>query len=378
MTKRIVVLGAGSAGTMVANKLARQLGEDIKKREVEITLISNTEKHIYQPGYLFIAFNEKPSEHFIRKQETLVHRHVNLVYDDVEKIDVEKKMVNGKKQYQYDYLVIATGSHPDFDSVPGLREGAHNFYTLEGAERLRTDLAAMEKGKILITIDVPHKCPAAPLELALMLDDYYRKNGRRKDIEIKYAYPIGRIHSLVPVAEWGLPQFEKRDIKYETFFNLEEVDPKRKVAITMDGAEHEYDMLITIPAHTGAKAVIESGIGDESGFIPTNRTTLKMNGQDDVYVIGDATNLPISKAGSTAHYQSESLVANIISRLTGRPETAVYNGKVACFLENSLEDASMITFDYNNPPQPAETSDLLHWFKAVYNELYWLNAKGIL
>ncbi|WP_442598276.1 NAD(P)/FAD-dependent oxidoreductase [Neobacillus sp. D3-1R] len=377
--KKIVVLGGGSAGTMVANKLARQLGEQIKKREVEITLISNTDKHIYQPGYLFIAFNEKPSEHFIRKQDSLVHRHVNLVYDDIEKISPEKKMVaSNKVQYPYDYLVIATGSHPDFDSVPGLKEGTHNFYTLEGAERLREDLAKIDKGKIMITIDVPHKCPAAPLELALMLDDYFRKQGKRKDIEIKYAYPIGRIHSLVPVAEWALPEFEKRDIKYETFFNLEEVDPNRKVAITMDGQEHEYDMLITIPAHTGAKAVIDSGIGDESGFIPTNRTSLKMIGQDDIYVIGDATNLPISKAGSTAHYQSESLVANIISRISGRPETAVYIGKVACFLENSLDDASMITFDYQNPPQPATTSELLHWFKAVYNELYWLNAKGIL
>ena len=188
MTKRIVVLGGGSAGTMVANRLARQLGEEVKKREVEITLIANTDKHIYQPGYLFIAFNEKPSEHFIRKQDTLVHRHVNLVYDNVEKIDSEKKMVaSGKKQYPYDYLVVATGSHLDFDSVPGLREGAHNFYTLDGAERMRDDLAAMEKGRILITVDVPHKCPAAPLELALMLDDYFRKNGRRKDIEIKYA-----------------------------------------------------------------------------------------------------------------------------------------------------------------------------------------------
>ncbi|PLR82220.1 pyridine nucleotide-disulfide oxidoreductase [Bacillus canaveralius] len=379
MKNRIVVLGGGSAGTMVANKLARQLGEQVKNGDVEIVLLSNTEKHIYQPGYLFIAFNEKPSKHFIRKQETLVHKLVNLVFDDIIKIVPEKKMVaSAKIQYPYDYLVIATGSHLDFDSVPGLKEGAHNFYTLEGAERLRDDLAAMEKGRIMITVDVPHKCPAAPLELALMLDDYFRKQGKRKDIEIKYTYPIGRIHSLAPVAEWALPEFEKRDIKYETFFNLEEVDPKRKVAITMDGEEHQYDMLVAIPAHTGAKAVIDSGIGDESGFIPTGRSNLKMIGRDDIYVIGDATNLPISKAGSTAHYQSESLVANIINRVNGLPETAVYNGKVACFLENSLENASMITFDYNNPPEPAATSDLFHWFKAVYNELYWLNAKGIL
>ncbi|MGG3561077.1 FAD/NAD(P)-binding oxidoreductase [Neobacillus rhizosphaerae] len=379
MKKRVVVIGGGSGGMMVANRLARQLGDKVRNGEVEITLISNTEKHIYQPGYMFIAFNEKAPEHFIRKQETLAHRTVQVVYDEVTKIDPEKqKVVSAKYQYLYDYLVIATGSHPDLDSVQGLREGSQNFYTLDGAIKLRDTLAQMEEGKILITVDVPHKCPAAPLEMALMLDDYFRKRGNRDKIEIKYTYPIGRIHSLQPVADWACPTFEKRNILSETFFNLEEVDPKRKVAITMDGTEHSYDLLLSIPAHTGAKVILDSKLGDESGFIPTDRYTLKMIGSDNIYVIGDATNLPISKAGSTAHYQSEVMVTNIANRINGLPETARYNGKVACFLENSLEDASMITFDYQNPPSPAATSDLLHWFKSVYNELYWLNARGIL
>ncbi len=379
MKKRVVVVGGGSGGMIVANRLARQLGNKVKTGELEITLISNTEKHIYQPGYMFIAFNTKAPEHFIRKQKSLAHRYVQVVYDEVTKIDPEnQKVVSAKNQFHYDYLVIATGSHPDFDSVPGLKEGAHDFYTLKGAEKLRDTLAQMEQGKILITVDVPHKCPAAPLEMVLMLDDYFRKRGNRDQIELKYTYPIGRIHSLQPIADWASPEFEKRNILSETFFNLEEVDPKRKVAITMDSSEHPYDLLISIPAHTGAKVIIDSKLGDESGFIPTDRYSLKMIGTDNVYVIGDATDLPISKAGSTAHYQSEIIVANILSRINGLPETASYNGKVACFLENSLEDASMITFDYHNPPNPAATSDLLHWFKSVYNELYWLNAKGIL
>lgn len=379
MKKRIVVIGGGSGGMMVANRLARQLGEKVRDGEVEITLISNTERHIYQPGYMFIAFNMKAPDHFIRKQQSLAHRYVQVVYDEVTKIDPDnQKVVSNKYQYLYDYLVIATGSHPDFESVPGLKEGSQNFYTLEGAENLRDTLAGMEKGKILITVDVPHKCPAAPLEMALMLDDYFRKRGNRGDIEIKYTYPIGRIHSLQPVADWACPEFEKRNILSETFFNLEEVDPKRKAAITMDGTEHQYDLLLSIPAHTGAKVIIDSKLGDESGFIPTDRFSLKMIGSDNIYVIGDATDLPISKAGSTAHYQSEIIVANIISRINGLPETARYSGKVACFLENSLEDASMITFDYNNPPSPATSSEFLHWFKGVYNELYWLNARGIL
>jgi sulfide:quinone oxidoreductase len=379
MTKQIVVLGGGSGGTMIANRLARQLGDEIKKQEVEVILISNTEKHIYQPGYLFIALGMKEPEHFIREEKRLIHRNVTLVFDDVEKIDQDKKILQSKKQrYPYDYLVIATGSYPDFNSLPGLAKGASNFYTLDGAIKLRDDLANLKEGRILLTVDVPHKCPAAPLEIILMLDDYFRKRNLRDKVELKYTYPINRIHSLEPVAKWAEPEFEKRNILFETFFNLEEVNPENKVAITMDGEEHPFDILISVPAHTGAPVVIHSGLGDEDGFIPTDRYTLKMNGADDIYVVGDATNLPISKAGSTAHYQTETVVPNIINRIKGRPETHLYNGKVACFLENSLEDASMITFDYHNPPSPAKTSDLLHWFKSVYNELYWLNVRGIL
>lgn len=379
MTKRIVVLGGGSGGTMVANRLARQLGSEIKKQEVEVVLISDVEKHIYQPGYIFIALGEKEPEHFVREEKRLVHRNVTLVIDDIEKIDKDKKILQSKKQrYPYDILVIATGSYPDFNSLPGLAEGASDFYTLDGAIKLRDDLANLKEGRILLTVDVPHKCPAAPLEIILMLDDYFRKRNLRDKVELKYTYPINRIHSLEPVAKWAQPEFEKRNILFETFFNLEEVNAEKKLAITMDGEEHPYDILISVPAHTGAQVIINSGLGDEDGFIPTDRYTLKMNGSDDIYVVGDATNLPISKAGSTAHYQTEIVVPNIISRLKGRPETHLYNGKVACFLENSLEDASMITFDYHNPPNPATTSDLLHWFKSIYNELYWLNVRGIL
>lgn len=379
MAMRIVVLGGGTAGTTVANRLARALRSEIRRGAVEVTVVTDRDRHWYQPGYLFVVFNERPLEDFVRSERALLLPDVGMVVDAITRIDLEhKQLISPHRHYPYDVLVIATGSYPDFQSVPGLAEVTYNFYTPEGAERLRDRLTTWTGGRILIVQDVPHKCPAAPVEVTLMLDDYFRRRRLRDRVEIVYTYPIGRVHAAEPIADWAKKQFDARGIRYETFFNMEAVDPKRQVVLTMDGSEHPFDLLISIPAHKGAGVILNSGIGDESGFIPTDRHTLKMIGQDDVYVLGDATNLPISKAGSTAHYQAEVLVKNLVDRVRGLPETHLYNGKVACFLENSLGDASFITFDYDRPPRPAATSQLLHWFKGMYNDLYWLTARGLM
>lgn len=379
MSKRIVVLGGGSGGTMVANRLARELDQQIRAGEVELLQIANMEKHIYQPGYIFITFNERKPEHFVRQQKRLVHRNIKLVFDNITKIDPDKNLlISAEHEYTYDYLVISTGSVPNFNSVPGLAEASHNFYTMDGAIRLRDALDKFEKGKVLITVDVPHKCPAAPVEITLMLEDYFRKKGIREQVEIEYAYPVERVHLLPTTAVWIQDQFDKRDIHYVTSFKMAKVDPEKQIVHGKDGSEHPYDLLISIPSHTGAQVILDSQLGDNNGFIPTDRYTLKMEGYDNVYVVGDATNLPISKAGSTAHYESETVVPNIVSRIEGRPESKRYNGKVACFLESGMDASSIINFDYNNPPYPLPPSELLHWFKAVYNEVYWLNARGIM
>lgn len=378
MDKRVVVLGGGTAGTMVANRLARRLTDPIRSGDLEILLITHSKKHMYQPEYLSVVFNEKFPEQIVREEKSLVHRGVTLVFDEIKRIRPDRHCVLSQTtEYPYDYLVIATGSRPDFDGVPGLKESAHHFYTLDGAVRLRDTLAAMKKGRILITVDHPHKGPAAPVEFTLMLDDYLRRRGIREKIQLKYAFSAGRIHALEPVADWALSQFEKRGINHEPFFHLEKVDPKRKIAHAAGGEEHPFDLLISVPAHKGAPVVLHSGIGDERGFIPTDRHTLKMKGYDQVYVIGDATNLPIPKGGS-AYYQSEILTQNLVSRLKGFPETSVYDGKVACFLGNSLQDAGFITFDYDHPPKTVSNSEVFRWFKAMHGAIYWLHVRAIL
>lgn len=376
MGKRIVVLGGGTAGTMVANRLARRLTDSIRSGELEILLITRSEQHVYQPGSLSVVFNESFPEQIVREQKNLVHRGVTLVFDEIRRIRPDRCCVQSRTtEYPYDYLVVATGSRPDFGGVPGLKESSRHFYTLEGALRLRDALASVKKGRILIAVDHPHKGPGAPLEFTLMLDDYLRRRGIREGIQLKYVYSAGRLHRMEPVAEWALSQFEKRGIDHQPFFRLEKVDPLRKRVYTPDGEEHPYDVLVAVPAHRGSPVVADSGLGDERGFIPTDRHTLKMEGDDRVYVVGDAANLPLPKGGS-AYYQSEILVQNLVSRLKGLPETSVYDGKGAFYLGNSLREAGFVAFDYSR--ESVSSSEVLRWFKSLQRPVYWLHVRAIL
>lgn len=379
MTKRIVIVGGGVAGTMVANRLARSTVQELNNGKLEIVQIANTGKHTYQPGFLFIAFNEGFVEQFEREQKYLLHPRIDLVIDEVKIIDVKgHKVITERQSLDYDFLVIATGSYPDMNSVPGLAAAGHTFYTPEGAVKLREAMLNFQGGTLLLTIDVPHKCPVAPLEFIFMADDFYRELGIREKVKLKYTYPIGRVHSMEAIASWAVQEFDRRGIEYEVFFNLEKVDPEKKIAYNMDGSEHPFDLLVSIPAHRGAQVIQDSGLGDEDGFIPTDRYTLKMVGQDNVYVVGDATNLPVSKAGSTAHYEADIVVKNIVSQVKGIPASHRYDGKAFCFIETGLKEATYITFNYEQPPKLVPPSEMLHWFKLSYNEIYWLAARGIL
>ncbi len=378
--RRIAILGGGVGGTMVANRLARELREEIARSEVEVVLVGEEANHTYQPGFLYIAFNQAPLERFVRPQASLLVSGVRFLNVRAKKIDTASNSLqfeNGDS-LTYDFLVIATGSHPSMDTVTGLKEGAHSFYTAEQSIALRNALASMESGRIVIGVDVPHKCPVAVLEFTLMLDEYLRKRGKREQFEIIYTYPIGRLHSLVPVANWVEPEFERRGIQSEFFFNVDNVDPDKKIIESLEGSSYSYDLLVMVPAHRGAKVIMDSGIGDESGFVPTDRYSLRMKGSDNVFVIGDATDLPISKAGSTAHYEADTIVANLVDELHGLPADHQYDGKVYCFIEGGLDKATYIAFSYTEPPKPTAPSELLHWFKLMYNEIYWLSVRGLL
>ncbi len=380
MAKNVVILGGGTGGTMVANHLARTMRSEINRGEVSVTQITADADHVYQPSFLFTAINHARIEDYTRPQKSLLSPGVNLVVDPAAKIDTGANKVTTASgaTFPYDKLVIATGAYPDFNSMPGLAEVADNFYTAEGTVKLREKLVNFTGGKIVITIDVPHKCPVAPLELVFMLDELYREKGIRENVDLLYTYPIGRLHSLEPVATWAQPEFEKRGINWECFCNVDSVDPQKKVVNTLEGSEIPFDILISIPAHKGAQVIIDSGIGDEGGFIPTDRHTLKANGHDNIYVLGDATNLPVSKAGSTAHYEADVVAENLISELRGLTPSHYYDGKVFCFVEAGLNKATYVSFSYTQPPAPTPATEMIHWFKLAFNEMYWLSARGIL
>jgi len=379
MAKKIVILGGGVAGTIVANQLARKIPGELRAREVSITQIGNTDTHTYQPGWLYIPFDLSRPEDLKRPQRSLLDPSITFVQDTIAKIDVKGQKLTSKegKEISYDILVIATGSVPRPDLTPGLVEAGHWFHTEEGAIKLRDALRAFTGGRIVISMGVPHKCPVAPVEVTLMLDEYLRKRGLREKTEITYTYPVGAVHTIPAVAKWGAQVFEERGIKYEVFFNMKEVDAKNKIVHSMEGGQFPFDLLITIPQHRGAQVILDSALG-EGGWIPTNKETLQMEGTENVFVVGDTTNLPVSKAGSTAHFSADVLVENVVDLLSGQKPSHKYDGKVFCFIETGRNQASYISFNYTTPPNPPTPTTMVHWLKISYNKMYWLTSRGIL
>lgn len=379
--KNIVVLGGGVAGTITANYLAMKLREEIREKNVSITLISDREKQLYEPGLLYLIFNRMEESEILKDVKYLLDPLIELKIARATKIDAEKSRVeleNGEV-VNYDYLVIATGSRVAPEEMPGLVDGGHWFYNLDGAKRLREELARFKKGKVVVSVmGIPHKCPVAPIEVTFMLHEFFKIHGVRKDVELLYTYPINRVFTMEEVSDFVQKMFDERGINYKTFFNPVSIDPEKKVIETLEGEEEPYDLLIAIPPHKGSQVIIDSGLGDRDGWVPTDRYTLKAEGLENVYVVGDATNLPVSKAGSVAHFEAEVVAENIAAEIKGLPPTARYFGKAMCFIETGFSEATYIWFDYETPPKFVKPNKFIHWMKLAYNRMYWLTARGML
>lgn len=376
---RFLIVGGGTAGTIVANNLARRLSLECRKDKVRITLLSASDRHMYQPGLLYVAFGQMTPDQLYRDQAALLESCIEFHVDPVRQFLLAENKVKCEsgKVHEYDVLVIATGSRIVPDETPGMLEGAEFFYTEASAVKLYKKLREFKGGKVAVAVGVPHKCPIAPVEVMFSLHDYFKARGIRDKVHLKYHYPINRIHTIENVAKWAKPEFDRIGVEYETLFNIKEVDAKNKVLHSEEGTQYEYDLLIVIPQHRGMEVVERDQLG-QGGWIPTDRYTLKMNGHDNVYVVGDTTNLPVSKTGSAAHFQAEVIAENLASIVKIGEPVRDYDGKVYCFIEAGHDRATYAMFNYQIPPDLKPPSKPMHWFKLSYNQMYWSTVRGLL
>ncbi len=376
---KILIVGGGMGGTILANNLARRLSHEMKTKKVRLTMLSASDRHMYQPGLLYVALGRASTDELYRDQASLLEPGIEFHVDPVEEFDLDKNRVKTKsgRSFDYDLIAIATGSRAVPEEIPGLAEHSINVYTEEAALKFWKTINAFRGGRIVISAGVPHKCPMIPTELTFTLYDFFRDRGLADKVSIHYTYPIGRLHSLEPVGKWMQGEFDQRGITSETLFNMKEVDGEKKVIRSIEGAETPFDLLVAVPGHKGMEVIEKNNLG-KGGWIPVNRNRLNIEGRENAFALGDTTNLPISKAGSTAHFEAEALAENLAAIVKIGSPVRDYDGKVFCFIEAGKDKATYAMFNYTTPPDPKPPTKSIHWFKMAYNQLYWASARGLL
>ncbi len=376
--KRIVILGGGVGGTLTANLLVKKLRRRIDRGEIAITVVDSTGQHVYQPGFMYIAMGGERAANLQRPERSLLDRRVQLVVGDVVAVDEAARSVSlgDTRTLPYDYLVLATGSRIVPEEIEHFDREAQHFYTATAAEKLRVALDRFDGGRIVIGIaGMPYKCPPAPLEVAFLIEAELRQRGIRESSTIDFCSPIGRAFTIESVSEMATPILERKGIELHTFFNVEAIDPERKVVMSLEGEELPYDLLILVPPHKGQQFLIDSGLAPApGGWLPTDRATLQVGGRPNVFALGDATDLPLSKAGSTAHFEAPVVTERIVAAIEDREvdhRRGDYLGKVMCFFEIGDGKGTLLQFDYEHPPKPPKPNQLWHLGKIVFNKTYW-------
>jgi sulfide:quinone oxidoreductase len=379
--QRILILGGGVGGTLTANLLVKKLRRQLEAGEITITVIDQTGQHIYQPGFMYIAMGGERAEKLQRPERGLLDSRVALVIGEVEKVDEPTQTVHLKdgERLAYDYLVLATGSRIVPEEIEHFDTEAEHFYSAEAALELRSALDAFTGGKIVIGIaGMPYKCPPAPLEVAFLIESELRERGLRDKSEVHFCSPIGRAFTIESVSEMATPILAEKGIELHTFFNVEAIDRERKVIQSLEGEELAYDLLILVPPHKGAQFLIDSGLAPApGGWLPTDKHTLEVGGRANVHALGDATDLPLSKAGSTAHFEAPIVAERVAAAIEGREPSGKdvsYTGKVMCFFEVGDGKGTLLQFDYDHPPKPPTPNRLWHLGKLAFNKAYWMTV----
>ncbi len=387
-TRSLVVLGAGTAGTIIANKLRHRLSTT----EWTITIVDKDDIHDYQPGYLFIPFDINTPAQIRKTKRPYLPDDIPIVMGEIDKVDPEAQTVTlaGGREISYDYLVIATGTTPRPDQTPGMlgpewHKSVGEFYTFDGAIALRDQARSWTGGRLVVHItEMPIKCPVAPLEFTFLADDWLTKRGLRAGTEIIYVTPLdGAFTKPVASRELG-DALTHRGVTLETDFMIESVDQERKVIVSYDEREIAYDQLVTIPLNMGADFVARSGLGDELNYVPVDKNTMQSTAYENIFALGDAANLPTSKAGSVAHFSIEIFVENFMELIDGRPMTHSFDGHANCFIESGNRKGMLLDFNYDTEPLTGsfpfpkvgpmsllKESYANHLGKLAFRHVYW-------
>jgi len=386
--KKILILGAGTAGTMMANHLKQELDH----QEWEIDIIDQRREHYYQPGYLFLPFDIYEPEDIVKPIRDFIPKGVNLISDKAGKILAEENKVimeNGDVIH-YDVLVIATGCNIAPGEVEGMagkewRNSVFDFYTFDGALALRNKLREWRGGKLVVHItEMPIKCPVAPLEFAFLADSYFKHKHMRHQVEITYVTPLSGAFTKPRATETLGHLLVDKNIRQVNDFGIKKVDNENKKIIDYEGREVEFDLLVTVPTNKGDDLMERSGLGDELNYVPTNKATLQSLSFANVFVIGDASNIPASKAGSVAHFEAEILTENILHFIKGEPLKEEFDGHANCFVETGNGKALLIDFNYTHEPVEGsfpfpgigplrllKESRMNHMGKLAFRWIYW-------
>jgi len=386
--KNLLVLGAGTAGTMVVNRLRPRLDAD----EWKITVVDQSHTHYYQPGFLFIPFGIYGPNDVDRPRRDFIAPGIDTVFGEIDLIEPEAnrvKMADGEV-LDYDYLVIATGTHARPDQTPGFEGDAygdtvHEFYTLEGAVALADKLRTWEGGRLVVNImEYPFKCPVAPLEFTFLADWWLQEHGLRDKVELIYATPMDAVFTK-PIAAKHLGQLlEDKNVVVETDFYVESIDTDKNALVSYDERELPYDLLVSVPVNMGAEVIARSGLGDELNHVQVDKSTFLSRDHENIFAIGDAADLPTSKAGSVAHAAAEVFTENFLRYVEGLPMLDRFDGHANCFIESGFGKGLLIDFNYDTEPLPGkfplpgigpfsllEETAANHWGKMMFRWVYW-------
>ncbi|MDD3723259.1 MAG: FAD/NAD(P)-binding oxidoreductase [Lutibacter sp.] len=386
--KNLLILGAGTAGTMMLNKLYKELD----KEEWKLTIVDQSKTHYYQPGFLFIPFGIYKKHDVIKPKYDFFPAGVEVIFSPIDKISGEENKVylEGGQVLNYDFLIIATGTQTQPSLTPGLKDklwfkDIFDFYTIEGALALHNRLKDFEGGDLVMCIpELPYKCPVAPIEFVCLAEAYFKERGIREKVNITYVTLMSGAFTK-PVASKMLGDLlEEKNIKVVPDFYLEHVDNENKKIVSYDEQEIHFDILTIVPVNMGSEMIKRSGLGDDMNYVKTNKFTLQSDQFENIFVIGDAANLPTSKAGSVAHFAGEILLDNILAAMEGRPLPAKFDGHANCYIETGYGKGALIDFNYETEPLPGtfplpgigpfgllKNTKMNHYGKVLFRWIYW-------